>query len=67
MKFKVLVLCFVKPFSDMVGYITVNLEAVWSSETFVSYHVTTRRLNPQYDNLNAENLPRLLFFPALGF
>jgi hypothetical protein len=47
MEIQVVVFLAVTPCSDAVGHFTLKMQAAKSSETLVSYHITTRRHDPE--------------------
>jgi len=46
MKIQVMVFWVLMPCSNMVGYFTLKMQAARSSETLVTYCITSRRENP---------------------
>jgi hypothetical protein len=48
MMIQVVVFRVLTPCSDVVGYLALKMEAARSSETLVSYHITTRRQNAEH-------------------
>jgi len=45
---------------------TLKMDAAWTSETFLFYHTTSYRHNPEYHDLNLRRLQNLKYLPWMS-